>query len=135
MWMQNRAEFDNRRLATARKFGGLFTFESAELLNKAAQSHDTTFTQVESDWLIGSCHRSHGFPANIPVTFLILNMRVFFNYKLMTLSVFNEKTKLRGSHFAESEAADVFKVNQFARYPLQMPKASRALAQSEGHVS
>ncbi|GBM90646.1 hypothetical protein AVEN_213565-1 [Araneus ventricosus] len=28
-----------------------------------------------------------------------------------------------------------FKVKQFARYPLQMPKASRALAQSEGHVS
>ncbi|GBM09728.1 hypothetical protein AVEN_101780-1 [Araneus ventricosus] len=33
MWTQNRAEFDNRRLAAARKFGGLFTFESAELLN------------------------------------------------------------------------------------------------------
>ncbi|GBN18985.1 hypothetical protein AVEN_56397-1 [Araneus ventricosus] len=78
------------------------------LLNKAAQSHDTTFTQVESDWLIGSCHRSHGFLANIPVTFLILNVRGFFNYKLMTLYVFNEKAKLRGSHFAESEAADVF---------------------------
>ncbi|GBM01640.1 hypothetical protein AVEN_271906-1 [Araneus ventricosus] len=76
--------------------------------DKAAQSHDTTFTQVESDWLIGSCHRSHGFLANIPVSFLILNVRGFFNYKLMTLYVFNEKAKLRGFHFAESEAADVF---------------------------
>ncbi|GBO13512.1 hypothetical protein AVEN_160885-1 [Araneus ventricosus] len=102
---------------------------------KAAQSHDTTFTQVEFDWLIGSRPRSHGFLSNIPVTVLILNVRGFFNYKLMTLYVFNEKAKLRGSHFAESEAADVFKDKQFARYPLQMPKASRALAQSEGHVS
>ncbi|GBM88102.1 hypothetical protein AVEN_131478-1 [Araneus ventricosus] len=100
---------ENTPYGTLELFGTVRAeYKKKRYTTKAAHSHDTTFTQVEFDWLIGSCHRSHGFLANIPITFLILNVLGFFNYKLMTLYVFNEKAKLRGSHFAESEAADVF---------------------------